>query len=141
MTNDTNPVGYKQPPKHTQFKPGQSGNPKGRPKGTQNLATDLAEELRRHLQTLEKAEDFGAAVMADGIVGAAGETLTSGTIADSLGSAGKTFEVGEPTCDDRAELTIRRNPEEGVSFSQLAVFIATSNDPGVLEILVPQGEG
>ena len=25
-------VGYKKPPQHTQFKPGQSGNPKGRPK-------------------------------------------------------------------------------------------------------------
>src|ERR1700758_809031 len=26
------PVGYKKPPKHTQFKPGQSGNPNGRPR-------------------------------------------------------------------------------------------------------------
>src|ERR1700742_2968486 len=38
-------VGYKRPPKHTQFRPGQSGNPKGRPKGTQNLKSDLREEL------------------------------------------------------------------------------------------------
>jgi hypothetical protein len=26
-------VGYKRPPQHSKFKPGQSGNPKGRPKG------------------------------------------------------------------------------------------------------------
>jgi len=39
-------VGYGKPPQHTQFKPGQSGNLKGRPKGTRNLATDLEEELR-----------------------------------------------------------------------------------------------
>jgi hypothetical protein len=28
------PVGYGRPPKHTRFKPGQSGNPKGRPKSS-----------------------------------------------------------------------------------------------------------
>jgi hypothetical protein len=38
-------VGYAKPPKHTQFKPGQSGNRRGRPKGTKNLKTDLQEEL------------------------------------------------------------------------------------------------
>lgn len=27
-------VGYRQPPRHTRFKPGQSGNPKGRPRGS-----------------------------------------------------------------------------------------------------------
>jgi hypothetical protein len=38
-------TGYGNPPKHTRFKPGQSGNPKGRPRGTKNLKTDLEEEL------------------------------------------------------------------------------------------------
>ena len=32
-------VGYGKPPKHTQFKPGYSGNKKGRPKGSANLST------------------------------------------------------------------------------------------------------
>lgn len=36
-------VGYKNPPKHTQFKPGQSGNPKGRPKKSKNLKTEILE--------------------------------------------------------------------------------------------------
>ena len=29
---DDEPVGYRQPPKHSRFKPGQSGNPRGRPR-------------------------------------------------------------------------------------------------------------
>jgi hypothetical protein len=37
---------YRKPPKASHFKPGQSGNPKGRPKGARNLKTDLLEELR-----------------------------------------------------------------------------------------------
>lgn len=32
-------VGYRKPPKHAQFRPGQSGNPKGRKKGTKGMKT------------------------------------------------------------------------------------------------------
>jgi hypothetical protein len=42
----TERVGYRNPPEQTRFKPGQSGNPKGRPKGTLNLATVLERTLR-----------------------------------------------------------------------------------------------
>jgi hypothetical protein len=34
-------VGYGRPPVHSRFKPGQSGNPKGRPKGSRNAASEL----------------------------------------------------------------------------------------------------
>jgi Family of unknown function (DUF5681) len=42
---DSASVGYKQPPTHLQFQPGQSGNPNGRPKGTRNFKSDLRDEL------------------------------------------------------------------------------------------------
>ena len=38
-------VGYKKPPKETQFKSGQSGNPKGRPKGSTSTAALLKKAL------------------------------------------------------------------------------------------------
>ena len=40
------PVGYCNPPAHTRFKPGQSGNPAGRPKGPQSLVRDLMEVMQ-----------------------------------------------------------------------------------------------
>lgn len=42
-------VDYGKPPKHSRFKPGQSGNPKGRGHGVRNLRTDILEALRTPL--------------------------------------------------------------------------------------------
>jgi hypothetical protein len=37
------------PPKHTQFRKGTSGNPRGRPKGSKNLSTYIMEAARDHV--------------------------------------------------------------------------------------------
>ena len=39
-------VGYRRPPKASQFAQGKSGNPRGRPRGTPHLATVLQRTLR-----------------------------------------------------------------------------------------------
>lgn len=44
---DNYQIGYRKPPRHGQFKPGQSGNPRGRKKGSRGLKTDLHAELNR----------------------------------------------------------------------------------------------
>ncbi|WP_051389886.1 DUF5681 domain-containing protein [Bradyrhizobium sp. Ec3.3] len=46
-------VGYCTPPPEHWFKPGQSGNPKGRPKGSKNEATIINEILARKITVRE----------------------------------------------------------------------------------------
>ena len=45
IRNDDDKVGYGNPPKHSRFRKGQSGNARGRPKNSRNFATDLQEML------------------------------------------------------------------------------------------------
>lgn len=47
-------IGYGKPPKASQFKPGKSGNPKGRPRSSRNLKTDLEEELFEVMAVTER---------------------------------------------------------------------------------------
>ncbi len=54
--DSTYPIGYKRPPSHTQFKPGQSGNTNGRPKGAKNFATIFQEELHAKIEVTENGK-------------------------------------------------------------------------------------
>jgi hypothetical protein len=51
--NEDFPVGFGKPPKGSQFKKGESGNPKGRPKGSQNLATLFEKTIRQKVTITE----------------------------------------------------------------------------------------
>src|SRR6202012_1140240 len=70
-------VGYKRPPKRSQFKPGQSGNPSGKNKGSKNIATDLQEILSEQvtftengsLKTMTKQRALASALVSAAIGG------------------------------------------------------------------------
>lgn len=62
------PIGYGKPPKKSQFKPGQSGNPKGRPKGAKSLKSVVQKELASRIEIKvqgkkTKATKLEAAIM------------------------------------------------------------------------------
>jgi hypothetical protein len=58
MADDDGRVGYKRPPKHTQFQPGQSGHPSGRKKGVRNFKTDLIAELQERIPIRENGREM-----------------------------------------------------------------------------------
>lgn len=49
-------VGYRRPPRGSRFKPGQSGNPKGRPRGSRNFRTDLKSTLDKPVKLNEEGK-------------------------------------------------------------------------------------
>jgi hypothetical protein len=52
--DDPAPTGYGNPPKHSRFRPGQSGNPGGRPKGSISFKSVLEDELNEQVSLSEQ---------------------------------------------------------------------------------------
>jgi hypothetical protein len=50
-------VGYRNPPRKSRFKPGQSGNPKGRPKHSGNIALEILRELKQPVTVRENGRE------------------------------------------------------------------------------------
>jgi hypothetical protein len=98
----TNSVGYKRPPMHSRFKPGQSGNPSGRAKGSQNLKT-LFNKILKEQVSLREGSDIkkvtkAEAIMRGLIIGALkGDSRSMGTLFRLAEQTGQFEEAGEQT--------------------------------------------
>ena len=103
-------IGYGNPPKAHQFKPGESGNPKGRPKGAKNEASILQDLLHRkisvrmngRIRRISVIEAIHWRIMEDSL---RGNTKSAAFILNRLGSAPSTnSQQSEMTEDDHAIL-------------------------------------
>jgi len=77
------PIGRGRPPVHTQWQPGQSGNPKGRRKGRRNVKTELREIAVKMITVRDGERErqvslLGANVLAHGVKGAKGDVRSAG---------------------------------------------------------------
>ena len=60
-------VGYGRPPKHTRYKPGQSGNRRGRPKRQRNVRTVVEETLNQRI-TIREGNATRSLTKLDGVI-------------------------------------------------------------------------
>lgn len=56
MSQNDDAVGYCKPPKHSRFKPGQSGNPSGRPKAQKTAAAIVAKAASERVTVTENGK-------------------------------------------------------------------------------------
>jgi len=61
-------VGYGRPPRASQFKPGKSGNPKGRPKGSKSVRTLVEDVANLKVNVREGGRDRKVNVMQAGLL-------------------------------------------------------------------------
>jgi hypothetical protein len=72
-------VGYGQPPRAHQFKPGESGNPNGRPQGAKSEATIL-QELFQHKITINERGTSRKITLLEGILRKIAEDCLKGNV-------------------------------------------------------------
>jgi Family of unknown function (DUF5681) len=97
-------VGYGRPPTHSRFKPGQSGNPKGRPKGSRSPKDILEKVLTAPItvvedgvkRTITKSEAIYKALVAYGLKGDIRAILTVVKLSEQFGLTNSNGENNKP---------------------------------------------
>jgi hypothetical protein len=134
MSNDYQ-VGYGRPPKGTRFKPGQSGNPRGRPKGTKNLATDLAEELRKPVRVREGDKSRKISKQRAMVIG-----MTNKGLHGDLRAIANTFNLMIQLCQGTPQMVLERDlsPDDHAVLDGLEQRLLEADNIRVVEIPAPE---
>ena len=106
--NNDNAIGYGRPPKATQFRPGESGNPNGRPKGSRNFLTELQAELNSTTTVTENGRQLAVTkqlamiknLIAAAIDGNMRATTTVLTLCAKMAAEDDALERSELSSDD-----------------------------------------
>ncbi|WP_273144043.1 DUF5681 domain-containing protein [Oceanicaulis alexandrii] len=122
------PVGYANPPKRTQFKKGQSGNPRGRPRRKKSLSTMLDEILYKQVEITEGGRRRKVAAV---------EALLKRQLAEAMKGDAKAFDrlfklqqmVGSPDNEPDQEGG-GRSPAEQAMLAELAEWV--QSEPGTV---------
>jgi Family of unknown function (DUF5681) len=86
-------VGYKRPPVHSRFKPGQSGNPKGRPAGSANAKTTVQRVMNERVsvrrgQKTSSVTTLEAMVQAHAVKAIKGDSRSAGMVINVMSRTG-----------------------------------------------------
>ena len=114
-------VGYRRPPAHTRFRPGRSGNPRGRPRGSKNMKTVLQAELDRRITITENGKPKKVSVI---------EALVKKLVAHALGDSDRAREK-------LFDMALRHGPDQADD----ALATGTSDDEKFLELLKSLSRG
>ena len=108
---DDESAGYKKPPKAGQFKPGQSGNPKGRPKGSRNLKTDLNNLMKKRITIREGGKARSTSALEAVLLSLFG-SATRGDVRASTTLINTVMKLNPDTKDDSESSNISESDEE-----------------------------
>jgi hypothetical protein len=119
-------VGYRKPPKHSRFKPGQSANPAGRKKGVANFRTDLENTLRLPVQLSEAGKTRRVSTQA-----AALSRLKQKALAGDARALDEALKLASEL-DDETESSGEISPTDAVDHAILTAFVEE-----VLDTVIP----
>ena len=118
-------VGYRRPPKHSQFKPGRSGNPRGRPRRSDTLKDIIENELFKIVSVKENGRPIKTQMAA---------LLVKAQLHKAVGGDTKAFALIMQLVDKVSKLTEPAVQQDNVPLP--------ANDRAILDAyFAHQGEG